>query len=91
MANGRFRPGLVPSSNWTLTRPSHAPALIAPNPLNRYRYVVLNSGHTFGPDAFAGTNALLYPRVGDFAVFALDGKDTVAASGLFDEAWATRP
>ena len=68
----------------------HAPALIAPNPLNPYRYVVLNSGHTFDAGAFAGSNALLYPRLGDYAVFRLgaDGKEgEVEVSGFFDEMW----
>ena len=41
---------------------SHVPVLIYPNPLNRSRYVVLNSGHTFHAADFRGTNALLYPR-----------------------------
>ncbi|MBA3314637.1 MAG: alpha/beta hydrolase [Planctomycetota bacterium] len=47
---------------------SHAAVLVYPNPLNPHRYVVLNSGHTFHADAFEGTNALLYPRLGDIAV-----------------------
>lgn len=66
----------------------HAPALIAPNPANLERYVVLNSGHTFGDDAFRGTNALLFPRLGDYAVFRLDGEGgEVVASGYYDETW----
>jgi dienelactone hydrolase len=68
----------------------HSPALIAPNPLNPYRYVVVNSGHTFDAKAFAGSNALLYPRLGDYAVFRVgeshkDGE--VKVSGYFDERW----
>jgi dienelactone hydrolase len=66
----------------------HAPALIAPNPLNPYRYVVLNSGHTFDAKAFAGTNALLYPRLGDYAIFRLgDAEDDVRTTGFFGEDW----
>ncbi|MEO6810123.1 MAG: alpha/beta hydrolase-fold protein [Isosphaeraceae bacterium] len=66
----------------------HAPALIAPNPLNRYHYVVINSGHTFGADAFAGSNAQLYPRLGDYAVFQIGAtKDDLKTSGFFDESW----
>ncbi|MBI3280839.1 MAG: prolyl oligopeptidase family serine peptidase, partial [Acidobacteria bacterium] len=42
--------------------------LIYPNPLNPHRYVVLNSGHTFGEAEFRGTNALLFPRLGDWAI-----------------------
>ena len=62
--------------------------LIAPNPLNVHRYVVVNSGHTFGAHEFAGTNALLFPRLGDYAVFEVDrdgGK--LQTSGFFDETW----
>lgn len=69
---------------------THAPALIAPNPLNPRRYVVVNSGMTLEPSDFAGTNALLFPRLGDFAVFRLDGKaGEVVTSGYFDERWRT--
>ena len=64
-------------------------AVIAPNPLNPRRYVVINSGHTFGADAFIGTNALLYPRLGDHAVFQTGGREgVVRASGYFDEGWS---
>jgi hypothetical protein len=66
----------------------HAPVLIAPNPLNWHRYVVVNSGHTFGGNEFKGTNALLFPRLGDYAVFHVDrdgGEAKVA--GVFDELW----
>jgi len=75
----------------TYTPADHAPVLVAPNPLNPHRYVVLNSGHTFGAKEFAGTNALLYPRLGDYAVFQTDGRNaTVKASGYFDEGWSLR-
>jgi hypothetical protein len=65
-------------------RAGHTLALIYPNPLNPKRYVVLNSGHTFGEKEFRGTNALLYPRWGDWAV--LRGEEVVSA-GLYDESW----
>jgi hypothetical protein len=71
----------------------HLPVLIQPNPLNPAKYVVLNSGHTFHADAFRGTNALLYPRLGDYALlkFVPTAKDPLAteviAAGLFDEFW----
>lgn len=58
---------------------------IYPNPLNPERYVVINSGHTFGEREFKGTNALLYPRLGDWAVFKANGE--LAGAGFFDEAW----
>lgn len=65
---------------------THLPVLIYPDPLNPGRYVVINSGHTFGEADLKGTNALLYPRLGDWAVLeAATGK--VAAAGLFDENW----
>jgi hypothetical protein len=46
---------------------------------------VLNSGHTFGEKEFRGTNALLFPRLGDYAVLKRDG--TVVLAGLFRENW----
>jgi dienelactone hydrolase len=77
----------------TFTADNHVPLLIHPNPLNPSRYVVLNSGHTFHAEDFQGTNALLYPRFGDFAVLRLQAKgpdlahESVELNGLFDEAW----
>jgi dienelactone hydrolase len=68
----------------------HVPAMIYPNPLNPSKYVVINSGHTFGEADLKGTNALLYPRRGDYAVVrAADGSNALA--GLFDEAWQVGP
>lgn len=64
---------------------NHILVMIAPNPLNPDRYVVLNSGHTFGETEFRGTNALLFPRLGDYAVLTLAGR--VATAGYFDESW----
>ncbi len=91
----------LPTLTWTrselklahasYTPGDHVPVLIAPNPLNPSRYVVVNSGHTFGAAEFAGTNALLFPRLGDYAVFQTDGRNaTVKASGFFDEGWSLR-
>jgi predicted esterase len=65
---------------------ANLPVLIYPNPLNPNRYVVINSGHTFGETEFLGTNALLFPRLGDWAVLSTADESTVAA-GLFDEQW----
>ena len=70
----------------------HVLAMIYPNPLNPRRYVVLDSGHTFGDKDFRGTNALLYPRLGDYAVLQLGqtaapADATVATAGLFGEHW----
>ncbi len=72
---------------------THYPAMIYPNPFNSAAYVVLNSGHTFKDADFRGTNALLYPRLGDWAVLkpkpAKDdpGAVEVVAAGIFDEFW----
>ncbi len=66
-----------------------APVLIAANPLNPARYVVVNGTHTFGKREFVGTNALLFPRLGDFALIRIvDG--TTQVSGFFDERWRAR-
>lgn len=66
--------------------PGQIPALIYPNPLNPARYVVLNSGHTFHAAELRGTNALLFPRWGDYAtVSRQDG--ALLSAGLFDEYW----
>jgi predicted esterase len=71
----------------------HVPVLIQPNPLAPKNYLVLNSGHTFHEDAFQGTNALLYPRLGDYALLQLAGTERdplatkVVTAGLFDEFW----
>jgi dienelactone hydrolase len=73
---------------------THVPVLIYPNPLNENRsYVVINSGHTFKEADLKGTNALLYPRLGDWAVVkpTPTEKDPAAyevgVAGLFDENW----
>ena len=65
-----------------------------PNPFNtNLGYVVINSGHTFKEADLKGTNALLYPRLGDWAVIKPTPTDTdpaayeVVAAGLFDENW----
>ena len=61
--------------------------------LSAGRYVVLNSGHTFHEADYKGTNALLYPRLGDYAVLKLLTTPTaplgvqVVTSGLFDDFW----
>jgi hypothetical protein len=64
----------------------HVPVMIFPNPLNPGKYVVLNTGHTWPSEDYAKTNALLYPRLGDYAILRMaDGG--VATAGLFDEFW----
>jgi len=72
---------------------THFPVMIYPNPENVGSAIVLNSGHTFGEADLRGTNALLYPRLGDWAVLKLAPTKTnphateVVAAGLFDENW----
>lgn len=68
------------------------PVLIAPSPWASDRYVVLNTGHSFGEKELASLNYLLFPRLGDWAVLDLhappleDGPQVLAA-GFFDERW----
>ena len=62
------------------------PVMIAPNPLNPSRYVVFNSGHTFHEEEFKGTNALLYPRLGDWAMIHPLARQVVRG-GIFDTEW----
>ncbi len=68
-------------------KPAAGETLVAiyPNPLNPERYVVLNTGHTFNADHLRGTNALLYPRLGDWAVLNAAGE--VVEAGFYDESW----
>ncbi len=72
------------------------PVLIYPNPLQPNRYIVLNTGHTFHRKDFLGTNALLYPRLGDFAVLKIPSKQLpieqwqILHAGLFDEFWQAK-
>jgi hypothetical protein len=69
----------------------HLPTLIYPNPLNAQRYVVLNSGPTIPSADYQKTNALLFPRLGDYAILTIEGSDPSAYpavdAGLFDEYW----
>jgi hypothetical protein len=76
----------------------HVPALIYPSPLSVNHYVVLNTGHTFHATDFEGTNALLFPRLGDYAILKPQPNERDAAAGevvtagLFDDFWrATAP
>jgi poly(3-hydroxybutyrate) depolymerase len=72
---------------------THVPVLIYPHPTVTGKYVVLNSGHTFHAADLKGTNALLYPRLGDWAVLkpnptkADPAAADVVAAGIFDENW----
>ena len=74
----------------------HVPVLIFPNPLNRDRYVVINSGLTFRA-AHDRTNSLQNPKLPDWAVIdlsVLPGDQSpggISAAGFFDENWQFRP
>ncbi|GIX03774.1 MAG: hypothetical protein KatS3mg113_0780 [Planctomycetaceae bacterium] len=67
--------------------------LVYPNPLAPARYVVLNSGHTFHEPEFRGSNALLYPRLGDVGIINFsrltDGRyqETIEWSAHFNNVW----
>ena len=77
----------------TYAADSHLPMLIYPNPLNPKKYIVLNSGHTFHDPEFIGTNALLFPRLGDYAIVAPKSNEKepaafdVVTAGIFDGNW----
>lgn len=85
----------------TYTAADHAPALICPSPFSPdARYLVVNSGHTFHESELASLNYLLFPRLGDWAVFKLGEKQSddpavvldehVLQAGFFDEQWRFR-
>jgi len=81
----------VGDQKWTAA--DHGLVLIYPNPLNRQRYIVVNSGHTFHEKDFQSSNAWLFPRLGDIAVQQLkseaDGRveETTVWSEIFDANW----
>jgi hypothetical protein len=80
----------------TVSAAEHVPVLIYPSPLATGRYVVLNSGHTFHAAEFRGTNALLFPRLGDYALLKLGATEKdplaveIATAGLFDDFWQVK-
>lgn len=77
----------------TYSSSEHVPALIYPSPFSSEHYVVLNSGHTFHAADFLDNNAMLYPRLGDYAILKLAATKenplgiNVAEAGLFDDFW----
>ncbi len=82
----RWSAGNIVAGNKKYIATEYTLALIYPNPLNPKKYVVLNSGYTFGEADFKGTNALLYPRLGDYAIIRRSDNKVVLA-GLFDDNW----
>lgn len=75
---------------------THVPVLIYPNPLNRSKYVVLNSGFTFREYDYLN-NARQVPKLPDYAVLDVTtppnsrwpGK--VVRAGFFGEKWELLP
>lgn len=67
----------------------HAPVFIQPSPFAENRYVVVNSGHTFGEKELASLNYLLFPRLGDWAILNVSkpAPENVIRTGFFDEQW----
>ena len=65
---------------------THYPALVYPHPSTPGRYLVINSGMTFGAKEFKTSNAMLFPKLGDYAVIEAATGD-VKLNGLFDEDW----
>lgn len=76
----------------------HGVQLIHPNPLpgGDGRYVVLNSGHTYH-DAELRFSYMVFPRLGDWAIWTVGENsptapaplvaESLVTSGFFDEAW----
>jgi dienelactone hydrolase len=62
------------------------PVLILPNPRSPSKYIVLNSGHTFHEPDFKGTNALLFPRLGDYSLIHAP-TNSVVFSRILDVNW----
>ncbi len=85
--NGKIHLG---EQSWSAA--DHVAAFVFPNPLNPERYVVINSGHTFR-EAHDRTNSLQNPKLGDWAIIALDRDPDgetpgrVVANGFFDVDW----
>lgn len=87
---------LIELADNTYDAATHLPMLIHLNPEVPTEYIVINSGHTFHTAEFKGTNAQLYPRLGDYAVVkpTPTAKEPAAfevvLNGLFDEFWKPR-
>lgn len=84
----------IGSQSWPAA--SHGLCLIFPNPFNRSKYIVLNTGHTFGERDFRASNAWLFPRLGDVGVLQLsqgnagEAAAAVVWSDVFNAAWQLR-
>jgi alpha/beta superfamily hydrolase len=73
----------------------HAAVLIYPNPLNRHKYVVLNSGFTFREDDYLN-NAKQVAKLPDWAILDVSSPATaqwpgkIVGQGFFDESWGVK-
>ncbi len=75
---------------------NHVPVMIYPNPENRHRYIVINSGITYREYDYLN-NARQVPKLPDWAIVDLSvapdarwpGK--IADAGFFDEKWELKP
>ncbi|MCX6380604.1 MAG: hypothetical protein NT023_14200 [Armatimonadetes bacterium] len=86
----------------TYPSPDYAPAFICPSPFAKSgsRYIVVNSGHTFHEAELNRLNYLLFPRLGDWAVFKVLGKqphtpaeplnEELMQAGYWNEKWQGR-
>jgi hypothetical protein len=76
----------------TYSASEHAPLLIYPNPANRSRYIVVNSGPTMREEALLN-NAQQVAKLPDWAIINLntapDAKNPgeVVHAGFFDSQW----
>lgn len=75
---------------------THGLSMIFPNPLNRRRYVVINSGHTMHEKDFKASNSWLFPRLGDIAVQTFEKTDggyneSIKWADIFNSAWRLPP
>ncbi len=73
-------------------RMGHVPIFVFPNPLNRNRYVVINSGFTYREYDYLN-NARQTPKLPDWALVDIHEGPTsrspgiIKAAGFFDERW----
>jgi hypothetical protein len=84
----RWSEGSLRIGGQTFAAKTHVPMLIFPNPLNRQRYVVLNSGFTFAA-AGTGSNAQQTPKLPDYAILDVE-HGTVVLADFFDEQWSVK-
>ncbi|MFO0917079.1 MAG: prolyl oligopeptidase family serine peptidase [Planctomycetaceae bacterium] len=86
----------IAAGDQTFDAAQHALIAIYPNPLNRSRYIVLNSGFTYREYDYLN-NARQTPKLPDWAIVDLrtppnsrwPGK--IIAADFFDEAWRLKP